>query len=66
MANVGSIDRLFRLILGAVLIAAPYFYASTMWEDSLYRWGVPVIGVIAIATALFKFCPLYKVLGIKT
>lgn len=64
--NVGSLDRIIRLILGAVLIAAPYFYASDMWMNPLFRWGVPLVGAVLILTALVRFCPIYRVIGVKT
>lgn len=65
-ANVGNIDRMIRLVVGAVLIAAPYFYASTIWDNPVFRLGLPIIGVVLILTALVRFCPLYKVIGANT
>ncbi len=65
-ANVGAADRLVRIVAGALLIALPYVYASSLWDSAAARWLVPVVGAVLILTALFRFCPIYKVLGIKT
>lgn len=65
-ANVGSLDRLLRIVIGLVLIAAPYFYASVIWETPLLRWLVPIIGVVLVATAFLHFCPLYRLIGVNT
>ena len=56
-ANIGPLDRALRIIIGAALIAL------ALW-DSAYVWGF--IGVIPLATAFIKFCPLYRLLGICT
>jgi hypothetical protein len=68
MANVGSLDRTVRFGLGAVLIVLPFlpplagFFAA--W--GLWKLAVAAVGVVLIGTALFRFCPAYRVLGIQT
>ena len=55
-ANVGRIDKWIRIALGLGLIA---------WAVSggpAWAW----IGVVALATGLFNFCPLYRLLGVNT
>jgi hypothetical protein len=64
--NVGGIDRLLRLLVGAALIAAPYFVQSQIWANSLFRIGLPIVGAILVLTALFRFCPAYKLTGWNT
>ena len=66
LANVGQLDRILRIVVGAILIAAPFVYASDMWSNPLAKWGIPAIGVVAILTAVVRFCPAYKLFGIKT
>lgn len=56
-ANVGGIDKVLRIIVGVVLIAA----AAT---GMIGWWGW--LGVIPLLTGLFNFCPAYTLLGIKT
>ncbi len=47
--NVGPIDRLLRIIVGLLIAIAGVIFDS--W------WGL--IGIVPLATGLFKFCPLY-------
>lgn len=55
--NVGSIDRLVRLVVGLVLVALVFVGPQTPWG-----W----IGLILIATAGMRWCPLYKLCGCQT
>ena len=55
--NVGTIDRVLRIVAGLVLIAL----AAT---GTVGWWGW--LGVIPLATGLFRFCPEYTLLGINT
>ncbi|OCW97282.1 DUF2892 domain-containing protein [Alishewanella sp. HH-ZS] len=56
-ANVGGIDKVLRIIVGVVLIAA----AAT---GMIGWWGW--LGAIPLLTGLFNFCPAYTLFGIKT
>lgn len=64
--NVGTIDRVLRIVVGVILIALPYVYASPMWESGLLRWGAPIVGLILVLTGAINFCPLYRLLGLST
>ena len=55
--NVGTIDRTLRIVVGIVLIALVFVGPQTPWG-----W----LGVIPLATGLFRTCPLYSPLGINT
>jgi hypothetical protein len=55
-ANVGNIDRIVRIALGLALIA------WALAGGPVWAW----IGVVPLATGLFKFCPLYTLLGFNT
>jgi hypothetical protein len=55
--NVGSLDKLVRVVVGIALIAMVFVGPQTAWG-----W----IGVIPLATAALGSCPLYTVLGIST
>ena len=61
-ANVGSIDRISRLVAGAAVIALGYMGGLES------PWNVVAIaaGSVFVLTALIKFCPLYPILGINT
>ncbi len=56
-ANVGSIDRAARVVIGLVLVGLTLAGTIGVWG-----W----IGIIPIATGLFSFCPLYTLLGMNT
>jgi len=56
-ANVGGIDKILRIVIGAALIAWVLFANGPVWA-----W----IGVVPLATGLFNFCALYSMLGINT
>ena len=58
-ANVGTFDRVLRIALGAALLVFA-FYSASAW-----RW-VGLAGPVLIATALFRFCPAYWLLRIRT
>jgi len=60
--NVGTIDRVLRIIAGIALLAFAlgYLFPGTGWN-----W-VGWIGVVPILTAVFGFCPLYTMLGMST
>ena len=54
--NVGSTDKVIRLVVGIAIIAAGIYFQS--W------WGA--IGALPILTALLNWCPPYVLLGINT
>jgi hypothetical protein len=56
-ANIGTIDRALRVALGIILIGLTVSGAIGVWG-----W----IGVVPLATGIFRFCPAYSLLGIKT
>lgn len=58
--NVGSIDRILRIVVGLALIAG--FFLNT---EGSYRW-LYLIGIVPLATGLMSSCPLYSIFGIST
>ena len=63
--NVGSIDRVFRGLLGLVLLAIPFLSAGVAPESGA---GIAcfVGAAIMIGTATISFCPIYRLLGLRT
>ncbi len=55
--NVGTVDRVLRIVGGALLIGL----AAT---QTIGLWGY--IGIIPLATGLFRFCPAYSLIGMNT
>jgi len=60
--NVGTFDRVARIIIGLALIA---FALGLIAPGTGWNW-VGWIGVVPIATALFGFCPAYRLFGMST
>jgi hypothetical protein len=65
-ANVGTIDRVIRFLLGAVLIAMPFASGAALFDSGAALYGFPVVGAILVLTSLFRFCPLYRLIGVRT
>ncbi len=61
-ANVGSLDRLIRFMIAATLLSLGLMIYSGSWVGTLLLVG----GAVMLATALFGFCGLYRLLGINT
>jgi hypothetical protein len=59
--NESTIDRVIRLIIGVVLIAAGYFFATGVGSIVLY-----VLGAVMLFTAATGFCLIYKLFGAST
>jgi hypothetical protein len=55
-ANVGTIDRVIRIIAGLAILCAGYYFKS--W------WGL--VGLAPILTGSIRFCPGYLPFGIST
>jgi hypothetical protein len=59
--NVGSIDRILRLVVGLLIAGLGYTMLAGVW--ALVAAG---IGAVMALTALVGFCPAYTILGINT
>jgi hypothetical protein len=55
--NVGSIDRILRIVVGLGLISLVFVGPQTPWG-----W----VGIVPLLTAFIGFCPLYTLIGIRT
>lgn len=55
-ANIGTIDRSLRIVAGLLLIGLSLSGVIGVWG-----W----IGLVPLATGIFRFCPVYTLLGIK-
>ncbi len=61
-ANMGTIDRVIRAIVGIALIAS---WPLGLLEGTL-AIVLPVVGVVLLVTAMLRWCPPYMLLGINT
>ena len=57
--NVGSADRVFRLVSGASLVAAGWYLDVPTWA----RVVLAVIGVMWTATGVLSKCSIYYAVG---
>lgn len=55
--NVGSADRIIRILVGIALIAAAAMGYIGVWG---------YLGVVPLLTGTFRFCPAYLPFGIST
>lgn len=60
--NVGTIDRIARVVIGLALIAFALGYVAPGTSWSWVGW----IGIVPILTAVFGTCPAYSLLGLST
>lgn len=65
-ANVGNIDRVIRILIGlaaiAMIFVGPLSGLAWGWE----KYALIAVGVIMIGTSAIKFCPIYRILGLRT
>ncbi|MGP1993102.1 YgaP family membrane protein [Zobellia laminariae] len=60
--NMGSTDRIFRLIFAAIVIVL-------YWQNSIggiLAYVLLGVAAIFIITSFISFCPLYTLFGFKT
>lgn len=57
--NVGGIDKIVRIVVGALLVLA--FFLT----DGPYSW-LYLLGIIPLVTGLLGTCPLYSIFGMNT
>lgn len=55
-SNVGSADRVVRVILGVIIIVLGFYFKS--W------WGI--VGLIPVITGVLNYCPAYSLIGVST
>ncbi|PWE30444.1 DUF2892 domain-containing protein [Maritimibacter sp. 55A14] len=59
--NVGTVDRVLRVLVGIAMITA--FVAL---PDAPWRWALLVVGIVGIVTGAMSSCPLYTLFGLRT
>jgi len=58
-ANVGSVDKVVRVVVGLGLLSLFYFL------EGKARY-IGLLGLVPLLTAAMSFCPLYTLLGLST
>ncbi len=54
--NVGSADKMIRIVLGVVIAALGIYFKS--WWD--------LVGIVPLATAFMNWCPAFSLLGVTS
>ena len=60
--NMGNTDRLLRAITAAILYVLVYMEVVTGPLKVVFG----LVGMVFILTALFGYCPLYRLVGLNT
>ena len=55
--NEGTLDRTIRIVIGLALLALTVAGPKTM---------LGLVGVVPLLTGIVGFCPLYRLVGIRT
>lgn len=55
--NIGTIDRIVRIVVGLALLALVFVGPQTLWG---------LIGLVPLGTALIGWCPAYRLIGLST
>ena len=55
--NVGTIDRVLRVVVGLVLLSLVFVGPKTWWG---------LVGLVPLLTAMMGSCPLYSIVGMST
>jgi uncharacterized membrane protein YtjA (UPF0391 family) len=61
--NVGSIDKIVRIIIA---IVAGYFAYNGGFESAWMSYVLYAVAAIMLLTALMGTCPIYMALGMKS
>jgi hypothetical protein len=57
--NVGGIDRVVRILAGIGILSLVFIL-----EGNARYWGL--VGILPLATGLFRFCPAYSIFGMSS
>lgn len=55
--NIGSVDSILRIIVGLFVLSLIFWGPKSLWG---------LVGLVPFFTGIFRYCPLYPVLGINT
>lgn len=55
--NVGTVDRIARIVIGLGLLALVFVGPKTLWG---------LVGIVPLLTGLVRVCPAYSIFGVST
>jgi hypothetical protein len=59
VVNVGSIDRVLRIVVGIAVLSLFF-----VLQGNARYWGL--VGFVPLLTGVFRFCPAYSLIGVNT
>jgi len=60
--NVGSVDRIVRIVIGIILLYA----AATGMVSGILMYVAGLLGIVMLVVAACAYCPLYPIMKINT
>ena len=64
--NVGTTDRIARLIIGVLLLVAPFVTGWALFANPVWTWVFVIVGLVLAVTGLVRFCPAYAIFNLST
>ena len=58
--NVGTIDKVIRVLIAIALVVVGIV------GDGAGLWWIAIVALLPLVTAGVGFCPLYRLIGVKT
>jgi len=65
-ANMGSADRIIRIVIGLALLIVPFVSGLALFANPIAFWASMIVGAVMLLTSVVGFCPLYTLLGVST
>lgn len=65
-ANIGTVDRVLRVLIGLALLALAFGGFVPALAAGAPKWIAVAAGLVLLGTAGMRICPLYAVFGIRT
>ncbi|HWL05439.1 MAG TPA: DUF2892 domain-containing protein [Xanthobacteraceae bacterium] len=64
--NVGTPDRIARLIIGVLLLVAPFVTGWALFANPVWTWAFVIVGLVLAVTGIVRFCPAYAIFNLST
>ena len=64
--NVGTPDRIVRLVIGVLLVIAPFVTGWALFANPVWTWIFVIVGAVLAVTGVVRFCPAYAIFNLST
>lgn len=65
LVNIGTTDRVVRFLVAAILFGIGFF-DNPIVSGGTAKMIIGIFAFIPLLTALFRYCPLYTLIGVNT